>query len=89
MASSALQRTASQQQAEDSLKAPDAVSDVRRTINLKDVLEEGHAAAGLTLVIAITTGLTLGLCLPKDQSIPGKADQGYILTEGQLPCCGH
>ena len=73
ISAAAMERTASQQQAEDSLKAVDAVREMRRGVSFKDVLEEGHAAAGLTFVIAITTGLTLGLLLPKDQSIPGKA----------------
>ena len=42
-----------------------------RLARFQAVLEEGHAAAGITLATALTLGLILGCTLPTDKEIPG------------------
>ena len=64
------------------------------------VLEEGHAAAGTTLCLAVSCGLLLGFLLPKDPSIPGtvccmrfhcqawkRPPSKTDLSNSLMPCC--
>lgn len=37
----------------------------------KAILEEGHAAAGVTITVALIVGSILGFALPTDKTIPG------------------
>jgi hypothetical protein len=53
-------------------KAPEPSSSKTAKRRFQDVLEEGHAAAGITIFIAVSVGLLLGFTLPTDRSIPGK-----------------
>ena len=42
-----------------------------RLARFQAILEEGHAAAGITITTALTLGLILGFTLPTDKEIPG------------------
>lgn len=44
-----------------------------RLAQFQAVLEEGHAAAGTTILISVVMGLALGFAVPTDKNLPGRA----------------
>lgn len=56
----------------------------RRTAKqrFQEVLEEGHAAAGFTICVALSVGLILGFACPRDHNIPGAP---YLNVQERVP----
>jgi len=71
MRPSLLHSEASEQQ--EQLLAKDEPLEHKQTklSRFKAILEEGHAAAGVTISVALVVGLVLGFILPTDKTIPG------------------
>ncbi len=53
-----------------------------RLARFQAVLEEGHAAAGTTILISVVMGLVLGFAVPTDKNLPG---MGHLFMYG---CAG-
>jgi hypothetical protein len=58
---------------QDAEPAEDGKAEGGKLRKFQSVLEEGHAAAGTTLFLAVSCGLLLGFALPTDPNIPGTA----------------